>query len=137
MPAQSRVNLEQVAQVCIQWGWLHNLSDQHVLVTNCKTIFFIVKWIFFSLNFSSLPLVLSLTTTQRPGSSLLPSIRILYRLIRSLQAFAALSAFPCMAETQMQLSSLWPLTGLTPCLYLMSWGAQSCSLCSPPSAHWQ
>lgn len=64
--------LEQVAQDCIQWGWLHNLSDQHVLVTHCKTIFLMFKWIFFSLNLGSLSLGLSLTTTERPGSIFFP-----------------------------------------------------------------
>lgn len=49
------------------------------------------KWIFFSLNLGSLPLILSLTTTERHGSSLLPSIKFLYRLRRSLQTFPSWS----------------------------------------------
>jgi len=89
-------------------------------------------WLFFYFKLRLLPLVLSLAATKRPGSIFLGPFRQVFIHIGKiplslpempealLEAFLALSAFPCMAEAPVQLSPLWPFTGLAPeCLCLL------------------
>lgn len=79
------------------------------------------KWIFFGLNLGSLPLI----PLSRPlrGLALLCSLPSQIEKIPPSLSFLKpsqlLSAFLCMAESQVELSSLWLLTGLTPRLCVL------------------
>lgn len=88
------------------------------------------KCIFFSLNLGSLLLVLSLTTTERPGSSLHHSIRFLHKSIRSLQAFPSWSLHSSLSLSLHGRDSNAVVIFVAPhwthsnSLYLMSWSPE-------------